>query len=209
MEVHPPEHGIHSWRDFLVHMGTITLGLLIALGLEAAVEALHRHHQMQEARERIDHEIAGNRGVIAKDRDNMKQAMERTRGNINVLDAPGDPDTTKLHFGWTWEDPQNSAWDTARATGALALLPYDQAQHYADIYDQQELVREAAKDYVQKQVHLVTPLMRRGDLYSSAVRANLSQTERQQLADNSAESLTQIGLLLNLTTGLTNLYEAR
>ena len=31
MEVHASEHGIHSWRDFFVHMGTICLGLLIAL----------------------------------------------------------------------------------------------------------------------------------------------------------------------------------
>ena len=206
MEVHPPEHGIHTWRDFLVHMGTITLGLLIALGLEAAAEALHHHHQMEEARERIDHEIAGNRAVIAKDRENMQRALERTRDNINLLDAPGDPDTTKLHFGWTWEDPQSSAWDTARTTGALALLPYDEAQHYADIYDQQELVREAAKDYVAKQVHLVTPLMRHGDLHLGSVRTNLSPADRQSLADNSAESLTQIGLLQDLTTGLTSLY---
>ena len=123
MEVHPPEHGIHSWRDFLVHMGTITLGLVIALGLEAAAEALH-----------------------------------------------------------------------------------PEVQHYADIYSQQDEVKQAARDYVMKQVHLVTPLMRRGDMENGTVRANLSPSERQALADNSAESLTQIGLLMDLTNGLTDLY---
>ena len=54
MEVHAPEHGIHSWRDFLVHMGTICLGLLIALGLEQAAEAIHHAHQRAELREALD-----------------------------------------------------------------------------------------------------------------------------------------------------------
>ena len=40
MEVHPPDHAIHSWRDFIIHIATIVVGLLIAIGLEQSVEAL-------------------------------------------------------------------------------------------------------------------------------------------------------------------------
>jgi hypothetical protein len=47
-EVHAPDHGIHSGRDFLVHMGTICLGLLIALGLEQAVIAIQDAHRRAE-----------------------------------------------------------------------------------------------------------------------------------------------------------------
>src|ERR1700728_554717 len=50
MDVDPPESGIHSWRDFFVHMGTIVLGLLIAIGLEQSVEKLHHldeRHQLE------------------------------------------------------------------------------------------------------------------------------------------------------------------
>ena len=32
MDVHPPQHPLLRWRDFWVHLGTITAGLLIALG---------------------------------------------------------------------------------------------------------------------------------------------------------------------------------
>ena len=39
LDVHAPEHGIHGMRDFFVHLLTITAGLLIALALEAGVEA--------------------------------------------------------------------------------------------------------------------------------------------------------------------------
>jgi hypothetical protein len=35
---HPP----NAWKDFWILMGTISIGLLIALGLEVAVEWRHR-----------------------------------------------------------------------------------------------------------------------------------------------------------------------
>jgi hypothetical protein len=44
MEVHPPEHGIHSWRDFVVHMGTITLCLLL-LDLSRSLDHLYAQAQ--------------------------------------------------------------------------------------------------------------------------------------------------------------------
>ena len=34
-----------SWKEFLVHMLAITLGLLIAVGIEGLVE-LHREHKL-------------------------------------------------------------------------------------------------------------------------------------------------------------------
>ena len=45
MEVHPPDHPLRTWGDFWIHLGTITIGLLIALGLEATVEWAHRVHR--------------------------------------------------------------------------------------------------------------------------------------------------------------------
>ena len=38
LDVHSPHKSPDSWREFFVHLATITIGLLIALGLEAAVE---------------------------------------------------------------------------------------------------------------------------------------------------------------------------
>lgn len=37
-EAHGPEKPIHSPKEFLFHMFTVMLGLLLALGLEAIVE---------------------------------------------------------------------------------------------------------------------------------------------------------------------------
>jgi hypothetical protein len=53
LDVHPPEHTPHTWRDFFIHIATIVIGLLIAIGLEQAVEAIHHHHQREELRQGI------------------------------------------------------------------------------------------------------------------------------------------------------------
>ena len=48
IDVHAAHGGIHTWRDFWIHLGTIALGLLIAIGLEQSVEAVHRLHERHQ-----------------------------------------------------------------------------------------------------------------------------------------------------------------
>ena len=45
LDVHAPHQTVHTWKDFLVHIAAITIGLLMALGLEAAVAWFHHRHQ--------------------------------------------------------------------------------------------------------------------------------------------------------------------
>lgn len=51
IDVHAPHGGVHTWKDFWIHPGTIAAGLLIAIGLEQTVEKLHhleQRHQLEE-----------------------------------------------------------------------------------------------------------------------------------------------------------------
>jgi hypothetical protein len=50
LEVHPPHAGIQPRKDFFIHVATITLGLLIAIGLEQCVEYVHHLGQLRTAR---------------------------------------------------------------------------------------------------------------------------------------------------------------
>lgn len=59
-EAHGPEKPIHSLREFLFHMFTVMLGLLLALGLEAIVEWRHHQHLQHQAAENIRRELASN-----------------------------------------------------------------------------------------------------------------------------------------------------
>ena len=60
IEVHPPHENVHTWRQFLIHIAAITIGLLIAIGLEQTVVYFHRRHQLQEARRELTAELEEN-----------------------------------------------------------------------------------------------------------------------------------------------------
>jgi hypothetical protein len=57
LDVHAPHQTVHTWKDFLVHIAAIRIGLLIAVGLEQTVEFFHHQHQVAEARKAIDLEV--------------------------------------------------------------------------------------------------------------------------------------------------------
>ena len=50
MDIHKP-HAAKSWREFAVEIGTIVVGILIALGLEQVIESIHDRTIADEARE--------------------------------------------------------------------------------------------------------------------------------------------------------------
>ncbi len=50
IDVHVPHKSEHTWTDFFIHIATIAVGLLLAIGLEQSVEYLHHRHLATEAR---------------------------------------------------------------------------------------------------------------------------------------------------------------
>jgi hypothetical protein len=53
LDVHPAHHAATSWKEFFVHIATIVLGLLIAVGLEQTVEYFHHRSLGREAAEQL------------------------------------------------------------------------------------------------------------------------------------------------------------
>ena len=58
VDIHKPKP-VHNWREFLTELGTIVLGICIAISLEQFVEYLHWHHEVQVGRQALTEEIAG------------------------------------------------------------------------------------------------------------------------------------------------------
>lgn len=57
MDIHKPK-AAHSWREFLTEIGTIICGILIALGLEQAVEWSHWQERLRQTREQLNKEVS-------------------------------------------------------------------------------------------------------------------------------------------------------
>jgi hypothetical protein len=46
LEIHPAHHAASTWREFFIHIATIVLGLLIAVGLEQMEKYFHCHQEV-------------------------------------------------------------------------------------------------------------------------------------------------------------------
>jgi hypothetical protein len=145
LDVHPPHEPIHGWRDFLLHLATITIGLFIALRLEGCVEWAHHKHLVYEARENLRNEIQENqrelRGVLAQ----LPKSEKEIEEDIVKLRQIRDKQPSSLHsLSYSFEGPtlRRSSWDTARDTGALSFMPYQEVKEYAEVYSVQALVEQ-------------------------------------------------------------------
>jgi hypothetical protein len=142
LDVHPPEHGIHGVRDFFLHLFTITVGLLIAIGLEQSVEVMHHRHQRHEAEAMIRQELQANRKVVRYSAPQLKQEIDSMTSVLYTLEAlsAGKPQlplkVADLAFR---EGPmQDSAWRTANSTGVLSYMDYGEVGNFSDAYKEQD-----------------------------------------------------------------------
>ncbi len=137
MEIHPPEKPIHSVKDFLLQLATITVGILIALSLEGALEWSHHRTLVSEAQENLRHEIADNRQEIDKvlgGIPNLRKNEEAALQLIEDLLAHRARGGHKLDFTYDLGLLGATGWSTAQAAGAVVYMPYREVQKYATIY---------------------------------------------------------------------------
>ena len=204
LDVHPPHEPVHGIRDFLLHILTITVGLLIALSLEAMVEAMHHRHLVHEARENIRQEIQQNKEILAKDRSGLegnKKLMSDQIAQLNAYARNPKQDPPKILLPWFWNSPNSAAFATARDTGALALMPYDEVQGYSGLYAQQQMVNEQASTYIRHQSEARTPLVIHGSV------SDLTPTQLDKLIEGCAISLNDIAYTEDLMVGLEHGYD--
>lgn len=130
MEIHTPKHPVHGWRDLLKEVGIIVLGVLIALGAEQSVEALHWRHKVADAEQAMQLELrdddapqAFTRLAVAKcldlQLDSIQTAIEtgRDRRVIATLVRNYTPPAR------TWD---SEAWKAAVASDAASHASADQ-----------------------------------------------------------------------------------
>jgi hypothetical protein len=161
LDVHPAHHAASTWREFFIHIATIVLGLLIAIALEQAVEWVHHKQIVREARENIRKEIETNQSETAKDIRYVQDDADAMKANLaEIRRMEADPQHKEsMHFEFTWSSFNESAWLSARDSGALIYMPVDEVQRYADAYEQQELVNKAAIEVFTDQTSLPATML--------------------------------------------------
>jgi hypothetical protein len=166
LDVHPPHQSMHTWRDFLLHLITITIGLLIALSLEATVEWFHHRHLVHVARLSIRREMQENRQLLAADLTSIQQDQTRIENDIKQLvalrgGAKLEHAALEYHLGWSGFS--DSAWRTAQSTGALNFMDYQSAQALTSVYVQQRIVSDRGLTIFDDQTRAIAPVFFTGE----------------------------------------------
>lgn len=140
LDVHPPHRPIEGIGEFFLHLFTITVGLLIAVGIEGAVER-HQHRELAaEARETMTAEIRKNSTNVADALKDIDQEQQKLKDNFDrvrkVQLKPSDPSSRNLSLDITFNTTglEDTGWRTAQVTGALAFMPYAESERYTSIY---------------------------------------------------------------------------
>ena len=141
MEIHKPKPW-RGTREFGKELGTIVLGVLIALGAEQAVEWLHVRSEMTQARAAMQTEIRDDlRALVSEARED---ACYRSRMTVFAAWANGAGPRPPGGGGMIMEGLSANAWEMAK-TGALPHMPLKErlefATFYADVDNQMGLVR--------------------------------------------------------------------
>jgi hypothetical protein len=205
LDVHPPHQTAHTWRDFFIHIATIVVGLLIAIGLEQTVEAIHHHHQRRLLLESIRRECEENVEILTTHLDvnipNMlwyRRVLAEVRtapevsGSVEILIPPRDPSAPRRSL----IAPERHVAPAARAAGELSLLSDEEAQAVSVVDFQAE------ED--QKQVDLIRDTSARltrweletGQGIAPGARLRISPEQRKELTEALAYQCQQLFDLL-------------
>ena len=192
MDVHAPHQPVHTWRDFAIHLIVVTIGLFIALSLEAFIEHLHNRHLVAEARTNIREEFQIDHEAAQKDIASIQSEIDTIKANIDTIhrlqDAPknfhGSLDNT-MNF----DSLNDAAWRTARDTGALSFMPYKEVQRYSDLYMLTDLVNQKAVSTGEQTFRAQAPVLMGYSI------TTIPEVERvQMLRDNAAAEIDFVTL---------------
>jgi len=161
VEVHAPHQPILSLKEFLVHLLAITIGLLIAVGIEGCVELYREHSLVKEARRTLHEEIHYNSAKLADALPEVETEKTTVADSIKfltrIVEHPKDKaaQTGSISANYSLVGLHDTAWKTAQATNALAYMPYAEAQRYSDIYGSQKDFTDQENKLVEDEAQLL------------------------------------------------------
>ena len=186
IEVHPPSEPVHGWRDFLIHLATITIGLLIALSLEGCVQFWHHRSLVHEAEESLQIEIKANAQELQGALDDVRKEQEVLRQDLAVMKKiianPKETNREDLTINFRIRTFANVSWRTTQSTGALSYMPYERAKEYSKLYEEQNEIDIAEHQAVRDTVLAVAPFLglKKGDANPGGEEA-VKITDRLQI----------------------------
>jgi len=148
MEIDLPRAPIHSVKDFFIHIFTITVGILIALGLEQSLEAYHHLQLANEARANIVSELRDNKHNLDAVRGKIPKLIEEPESVLKIVNqalAHSLQKTPKMGLHFNLVTTTSTSWTTAQAVGALSYMNYQEVKGFSEAYQLQQRFEDVQK----------------------------------------------------------------
>jgi hypothetical protein len=202
LDVHLPHKGIKGVWEFFIHLFTITVGLLIATQIESCVEWRHHVHLAEEARQSLRAEIQHNLNDLKQALPALKQWRAQIDTDLEEMERIQEhPEDIKnqhatLAISFSAAILHDTAWRTAQSTGALAQMPYEEAERYTGIYQAQAALM-AIEDKPLEDVAAINGMIAKFNYHS-----NPSSRITREQASALAEKLGQMRMHLSIGASL-------
>lgn len=208
MEIHKVKP-IHSWRDFLKELGTIVLGIIIAIGLEQVVEDWHWQQEVKVARHAIAAEIAADNENLFAFRVAITPCVEKQLSQVEAILTALESGSDIKKIPLLPARPPASAlirdneWQSERASQALTHFPRAElalmSRYYGQFEDFKSWEAQEADAWPQLSV-LQRPLtgITKSDLIRLRVNFDIAQRAEFLMVLNSRRQLEisrQIGVV--------------
>jgi hypothetical protein len=157
LDIHPPARPLRSVLDFLMHLFTITCGILIALGLESVVERAHHRHAAHEAAVNLTREVADNHRGLTRGLANMAETRKQLEGilqTVRAIEVDRNAKHGDLSLSVSISSLSMTAWSTAATTGALAFMDRADVERFTGLYDLQQQFMSAQQHAVEALIEL-------------------------------------------------------
>jgi hypothetical protein len=149
LDLHAPHESIHTLKSFLIHIAAIVVGLIIAVGLEQAVELVHHRHQVAVTREALRLERDSNRKNFVDDSRVWRWENAELQNNLLVLkylqEHPRTPQEALpgiLRWGLLNAGYDRASWEAANQTGITILMPRQEVAEAANLYSNLQRVSD-------------------------------------------------------------------
>jgi hypothetical protein len=138
----PDAKTFNGWREFFKEVGTIVLGVLIALTAGELVDDWHWKSEVGIVEDSLDDELSDSL-FAAQERikitdcqrqtlDALDELADKSRGTLVIRNTP-------VSRNRVWG---SAAWDAAVASGAIAHMPHDTRNAYSELFSFVRLFRE-------------------------------------------------------------------
>lgn len=159
LDVHAPYEVVHTWKAFFIHIATIAVGLLIAIGLEQAVEYFHHRHQAREMADMLRQESSKNRDVARFDVERADQIILAIETNMDALKSLSNSASKSTFTPHPLPEgqffmPSDAAWITMRDSALLPIIPPTLVGNYWKIETTIQGLEARYHDSIRSQNHV-------------------------------------------------------